>query len=61
MDVNNGTVLQTFKGHKNDSYRIKACLDSKEANVITGDENGNLFTFDLVEVNMFLPHMSRLS
>lgn len=54
LDSTNGTVLNTFKGHVNDSYRTRACFGHGEATVIAGDENGQVWCWDLVTVSTVL-------
>lgn len=48
FDKANGGLLQTFKGHVNTEYRIRSCLGQADKYVLSGSENGRLFTWDLV-------------
>lgn len=48
MDCANGSVLNTFTGHKNDSYRTCACFGYGQASVVCGDEEGRIWSWDLV-------------
>ncbi len=50
MDCANGSVLNSFAGHKNDSYRTNACFGYGEASVVCGDEDGRVWSWDLVTV-----------
>lgn len=52
LDWKTGQVLNTFQGHKNTQYRIRACFDVTEALVLCGDEEGCLWSWDLVEVRL---------
>ena len=49
MDKSNGQLLQSYKGHNNQNYRIRSCLALSEAVVISGSENGQIFAWDLLE------------
>ncbi|KAH8923847.1 WD40 repeat-like protein [Atractiella rhizophila] len=49
LDLANGSALQTFEGHKNDSYRIAPCFGHKEQSVISGDEDGFLWRWNLID------------
>lgn len=50
MDAQNGKLLNTFKGHVNDAYRSRACFGHAEASVVSGDEQGCVWAWDLVDV-----------
>ncbi|KAF8322286.1 nuclear mRNA splicing protein [Clavulina sp. PMI_390] len=56
LDCSNGTVLNTFKSHVNDSYRTRACFGHGEATVVAGDENGQVWCWDLVTGNAVAPN-----
>ncbi|GAA6014981.1 hypothetical protein JCM10207_008692 [Rhodosporidiobolus poonsookiae] len=47
LDVANGTVVQTFSGHKNTSYRSQSAVGAKEETIISGDEDGMVWGWDL--------------
>ncbi|GAA93736.1 uncharacterized protein L969DRAFT_44327 [Mixia osmundae IAM 14324] len=49
MDASSGDCLQTYKGHKNDSYRVQSCFGYAERTVMSGDESGQIFVWDLAE------------
>lgn len=50
MDMSTGKMLNDFTGHKNESYRCRACFGPAEATVICGDENGRIWAWDLLDV-----------
>lgn len=52
MDLENGTLLKQFTGHKNESYRCHACFGEKEATVVMGDEQGKVWVWDTESGNV---------
>jgi len=54
LDTTSGTLLNSFTGHANQSYRTKACFGFGEASVICGDEEGLVWSWDLVSGNPIL-------
>ncbi|KAF8521279.1 WD40-repeat-containing domain protein [Hysterangium stoloniferum] len=56
MDADNGKLLNTFKGHVNDSYRSRACFGHAEASVVSGDEEGRVWAWDLVDATPLAPN-----
>ena len=50
MDRSNGQLLASFKGHKNESYRCRAIFSHDESSVIFGDEDGKLWTWNVIDV-----------
>ncbi|CCF53619.1 hypothetical protein NDA11_002608 [Ustilago hordei] len=48
LDTKDGTLLQTYKGHKHESYRCKSDFTNEEDGVVFGDEEGNLVGWDTV-------------
>jgi mitogen-activated protein kinase organizer 1 len=52
MDSSTGKLLNDFKGHINISYRCRACFGFNEASIVCGDENGSVWAWDLVDVNI---------
>lgn len=52
LDRANGTVLNTFRGHENESYRTRAAFSHAEASVLCGDEQGRVWSWDLVNVRI---------
>lgn len=51
LDLITGQMLNTFSGHKSEDYRVRACFGSAEATVICGDEGGQVWGWDLVDVS----------
>ena len=49
MDRQDGSELQRYDGHKNASYRIHSCFGAGEASILTGDEEGKLWKWDLTD------------
>ncbi|KAI9807080.1 MAG: hypothetical protein M1825_005797 [Sarcosagium campestre] len=49
LDKGNGNLLQSYKGHKNTEYRIRSCLGMNDRFVLSGSEDGKLWTWDLLE------------
>ncbi|KAF8893991.1 nuclear mRNA splicing protein [Infundibulicybe gibba] len=56
MDMSTGKALNTFTGHKNDSYRCRACFGHAEASVICGDEGGMVWAWDLLDAKPLQPN-----
>lgn len=55
MDRERGELLQTFKGHRNDDYKSRACVGHGEATVLAGDEDGFVHIWDLESVRLPYP------
>lgn len=53
MDLATGKLLNDFQSHTNTSYRCRACFGHAEASVICGDEKGQVWAWDLVDVRVF--------
>ena len=51
-DVSNGQLLRTFKGHHHRSYKIEAMMTPDDKNIITGDENGYIYCWDILTSNI---------
>ncbi|KAF9161158.1 WD repeat-containing protein 83, partial [Actinomortierella ambigua] len=49
MDRSNGRLLNAYKGHRNDQYKIRSCLSNSDAYVISGSEDGKIYFWDLVD------------
>ena len=49
LDKGNGQLLQSYAGHTNQDYRIRATLALADAAVISGSEDGILFVWDLLD------------
>jgi len=50
MDRANGGLLNAYKGHVNNKYKIRSCLSNSDAHVIAGSEDGKIYIWDLIEV-----------
>jgi hypothetical protein len=46
IDLETGNLLQRFKGHVNEKYRIQSALADSEGWVVAGDETGVLVSWD---------------
>ena len=57
MDADNGKLLNSFKGHLNESYRFRACFGHGEASVVSGDEEGRVWAWDLVDASISLKYL----
>ncbi|KAI9102547.1 WD40-repeat-containing domain protein [Phlyctochytrium arcticum] len=49
FDKDNGELLNEYKGHKNNSYRLISTLSYTDAHVVSGSEDGRICIWDLVE------------
>ncbi|PPQ65658.1 hypothetical protein CVT26_000290 [Gymnopilus dilepis] len=56
MDCSTGKLLNDFTGHVNEAYRCRACFGHGEATVICGDENGQIWAWDLVDAKILQPN-----
>lgn len=54
MDATTGKLLNDFSGHTVESYRCRSCFGFGEATVICGDEKGQVWAWDLLDVNITL-------
>ena len=52
MDAATGKMLNNFKGHKVEGYRCRSGFGHGEASVISGDENGSIWAWDLLDVSV---------
>lgn len=50
MDNSTGKLLNDFTGHVNEAYRCRACFGHAEATVVCGDETGQVWAWDLLDV-----------
>lgn len=48
MDKGNGMLLQSYKEHVNQDYRIRSCLAMNDAYVVSGSEDGRIYIWDLL-------------
>ncbi|KAJ3273714.1 WD repeat-containing protein 83 [Terramyces sp. JEL0728] len=49
LDVETGELLNDYRGHKNQEYRLVPCLTKNDSHVIGGSEDGKVRIWDLVE------------
>ncbi|KIM40222.1 hypothetical protein M413DRAFT_446388 [Hebeloma cylindrosporum] len=56
MDCSTGKMLNDFTGHVNEAYRCRACFGHAEATVICGDEQGQVWAWDLVDAKIMQPN-----
>jgi len=56
MDATTGKLLNDFEGHLNNSYRCRACFGFNEASVVCGDENGEVWAWDLLDATVLQPN-----
>lgn len=54
MDAFSGKMLNDFTGHSHTSYRCRACFGHGEASVVCGDEKGEVWAWDLLDVSLHL-------
>ena len=47
-------VVCSYKGHKNNDYKLDSCLTHDDAHIVSGSEDGRVCFWDLVEVGV--PH-----
>lgn len=55
LDRADGRVLNTFAGHVNRSYRTRSGFGHAEASVLSGDEDGRIWAWDLVDATTIAP------
>ncbi|PAV18948.1 nuclear mRNA splicing [Pyrrhoderma noxium] len=56
MDMSTGKMLNDFTGHANSSYRCRASFGHGESSVICGDENGQVWAWDLLDAKPLQPN-----
>ncbi|KAI9863580.1 MAG: hypothetical protein M1813_003603 [Trichoglossum hirsutum] len=49
LDKGTGSLLQSYKGHRNTDYRVRSCLGIGEAYVVSGSEDGLIYAWDLLD------------
>ncbi|KAI8332177.1 WD40-repeat-containing domain protein [Choanephora cucurbitarum] len=52
MDKSNGRLLNEFKGHTHQSYKLDSVLSNTDAYAITGSEDGQIYVYDVLEANI---------
>ncbi|KAH0541766.1 hypothetical protein FGG08_003788 [Glutinoglossum americanum] len=48
FDKPTGSLLQSYKSHRNTDYRIRSCLGVGDAYVVSGSEDGCIYAWDLL-------------
>ena len=49
----------SYKGHKNQDYKLDSCLSHDDAHVVSGSEDGTVCFWDLIEVYIqYIPYLS---
>ena len=48
MDRGDGKCLRTFTGHKNGEFRLRSCLGLRDAVVVSGSEDGEIWAWDVL-------------
>jgi WD40 repeat protein len=48
MDGPSGKLLNTFKGHKQEKYRLESIFSADESTVLSGSEDSMVYAWDLV-------------
>jgi len=56
FDAVTGKLLNAFTGHAHTSYRCRACFGHEEASVVFGDEDGQIWAWDLVDAAVLQPN-----
>ena len=54
IDISSGNSLASFKGHKNNKYRVDNASYLKDEFVVSGSEDGNVYFWDVLEVSFDL-------
>ncbi|KAL8759128.1 MAG: hypothetical protein Q9184_003719 [Pyrenodesmia sp. 2 TL-2023] len=49
IDKSNGQMLQNYRGHSNENYRIRSCLGLGDTVVISGSEDGKVYVWNLLK------------
>jgi mitogen-activated protein kinase organizer 1 len=49
LDKESGEVLQEFKGHQNSKFKINSCLMNNDEVVLSGSEDGFVYSWSLTE------------
>ena len=47
VNIENGHIIQKYKGHQNEKYKIKMNIDSFNDIIITGSENGHCYLWNV--------------
>ncbi|KAJ1674704.1 WD repeat-containing protein 83 [Spiromyces aspiralis] len=52
MDNADGSMLNKYTGHENKQYRIQSHLDSEDAFILSGSEDGSIFIWDMLTASV---------
>ncbi|KAF1742005.1 hypothetical protein MXB_264 [Myxobolus squamalis] len=52
IDKETGAVLNTYKGHKNNDYKVESSFVSNDSHVVSGSEDGRIVFWDLVSAKI---------
>lgn len=52
MDKGNGRLLQAYRGHRNDEFRVRSTLGINDNVVLSGSEDGTVFVWDLLDATV---------
>lgn len=52
MDCSTGELLNEYKGHMNENYKVEATLTSDDAYVVSGSEDGIIYIWDVVDARV---------
>ncbi|EFC49745.1 predicted protein [Naegleria gruberi] len=47
IEIESGNILRTLTGHTNEKYQIKHTISNDDRYLLSGDENGNIFEWNL--------------
>lgn len=48
VDKSDGTILNTFAGHKNTQYRIRGTFNNSDSSILSGSEDGSIYIWDFL-------------
>ncbi|KAJ1920226.1 hypothetical protein H4219_001459 [Mycoemilia scoparia] len=52
FDRYDGSLLNSYRGHKNKNYRIQSRLNNSDEYIATGSEDGSIVIWDLLDANI---------
>ena len=50
VEAKNGLILQRYKAHKAQKYRIEGYINNQDDYIYSGSEDGNVYIYDLMSV-----------
>lgn len=54
FDRDNGQLLNEYKGHVNNDYKLISCMDKTASYAISGSEDGKIYFWNVVGVRMIV-------